>query len=153
MLRLLPTPNDSNDRSRDFETYAQPLAKKKRFPHLDEELRMLVARCLAVDENRRPSLRDLLNSAESAVGEKTEAVYATSPSAAKETDAVFREVVQKLILNEDTGKNNCPPPPPKQRTISRRSSIHSRRLIPSTPGGGLMGGFVKISNPADDIID
>lgn len=112
---------------------------------------MLIARCLAVDENRQPSLRDLLNSAENAVGEKTEAFYATSPSAAKETDAVFREVVQKLILNEDTGKNNCPPP--KQRTISRRSSIHSRRLIPSTPGGGLMGGFVKISNPADDIID
>lgn len=73
---------------------------------------MLIARCLAVDENRQPSLRDLLNSAENAVGEKTEAFYATSPSAAKETDAVFREVVQKLILNEDTGKNNCPPPPP-----------------------------------------
>lgn len=100
-----------NDRSRDFETYAHPLAKKKRFPHLDEELRMLVARCLAVDENRQPSLRDLLNSAENAVGEKIETFYAISPGAADETDAVLREVVQKLILNGDTGENI---PPPKQ---------------------------------------
>ena len=50
-------------------------------PELDDDLRMLLARCLAVDPNDRPSLADLLGRAQAAVRSRTAASYAGDATA------------------------------------------------------------------------
>ena len=77
-------------------------------PELDDDLRMLLARCLAVDPNDRPSLADLLDRAQRAVNELTEEAYEGRPQAGNETDAVIHGLIQLLVFdaNAETVQNS-----------------------------------------------
>ncbi|KAH9887504.1 kinase-like domain-containing protein [Xylariomycetidae sp. FL2044] len=65
---------------------------------LDGELRLLIARCLAVDPDNRPTLQELLAVAYNAVLTRT---YAGTASAGYESDANIARIVQTYILNAD----------------------------------------------------
>ena len=62
-----------------FQTYAVPILRG--YPELDDDLRALLARCLAQDPANRPSLADLLGRAQAAVRSRTAASYAGDATA------------------------------------------------------------------------
>lgn len=65
------------------------------YPHLDDDLRELVIRCLARNAIDRPNLTELLHICKNAVQNKTAASY--GPDAMRETDEEIGHVLQQLI--------------------------------------------------------
>ncbi|KAI1081872.1 hypothetical protein F5B20DRAFT_533403 [Whalleya microplaca] len=76
-------------------------AMQRELPNLDNDLQLLILRCLAVDEENRPSLRELLTTAYNAVVTKDAAWYNRVgwPTSASETDEAIQRIVQKCILD------------------------------------------------------
>ncbi|KAI1141033.1 kinase-like domain-containing protein [Hypoxylon sp. FL0543] len=85
-----------------FETRATEIlhhGNGARYPTLDDDMRDFLARCLADEERDRPTLADLLYTAETAVRNKTAAAY---PGQAGETDQEIRRLLQRFIYDADT---------------------------------------------------
>ncbi|CAJ2500052.1 Uu.00g029050.m01.CDS01 [Anthostomella pinea] len=70
------------------------------YPTLDDDLRDLLARCVAVDARLRPTLAEMLETAQNAVMNKTAATYA--PNDGLETDAAVEAVLKTLVYDADT---------------------------------------------------
>ncbi|KAI1161998.1 kinase-like domain-containing protein [Nemania serpens] len=66
------------------------------YPLLDEDLQLLIVRCLAADPLNRPNLDELLERTLNAALSRT---YRNTPYHKYETDARVREIVQRCILN------------------------------------------------------
>ncbi|KAI1338565.1 kinase-like domain-containing protein [Xylariaceae sp. FL0016] len=71
-------------------------------PYLDDDIRRLILRCLAVEPENRPPLEELLATLNGNMSLKTAAYYANTPRGASETDENIREVVSRCILSGDT---------------------------------------------------
>ncbi|GAP92950.1 putative serine threonine protein kinase protein [Rosellinia necatrix] len=65
-------------------------------PLMDDDLQLLIVRCLAADPGNRPKLDELLHLAWNAVFSKT---YRNTQYENYETDARVREIIQRFILN------------------------------------------------------
>lgn len=65
-------------------------------PLLDDDLQLLIVRCLAADPINRPKLDELLGRTFNAAMAKT---YRNAPYHNYETDARVREIIQRCILN------------------------------------------------------
>ncbi|KAI1193778.1 kinase-like domain-containing protein [Nemania serpens] len=74
--------------SREFIEHEHPL--------LDDDLQLLIVRCLAADPINRPKLDELLGRTFNAAMSRT---YSNTPYHNYETDARVREIVQRCILN------------------------------------------------------
>ncbi|KAI1098239.1 hypothetical protein F4804DRAFT_133074 [Jackrogersella minutella] len=72
-----------------------------RYPTLDDDLRDFMARCLADKERDRPSLSQMLQTAENAVRNKTAASF---PGQHSETDEAIRDLVQRFIYDADVAE-------------------------------------------------
>ncbi|KAI1380560.1 kinase-like domain-containing protein [Hypoxylon crocopeplum] len=72
-------------------------------PYLDDDLQMLILRCLAVDPENRPSLEELLTTTYAAVSTRDAVWYdqAGWPTRLDETDEAIRDIVQGYILDAD----------------------------------------------------
>ncbi|KAI1317010.1 kinase-like protein [Xylariaceae sp. FL0255] len=66
------------------------------FPWLDPELRDILLRCLYLDIENRPSLREVLDIAEAAVLEKTATSF---PNPVEETDEAVADFMQEFLLD------------------------------------------------------
>ncbi|KAH9991319.1 hypothetical protein F4779DRAFT_609688 [Xylariaceae sp. FL0662B] len=79
-------------------------AMQRDLPDLDNDLQLLILRCLAVDEENRPSLKELLTTAFNAVANRDAAWYNRRrwPTAASETDAAIQRCIQACILNANS---------------------------------------------------
>ncbi|KAI0109403.1 hypothetical protein F4776DRAFT_667716 [Hypoxylon sp. NC0597] len=85
-----------------FETRATEIlhhGNGAKYPTLDDDMRDFLARCLADEERHRPTLADMLNTAETAVRNKTAEAY---PGQAGETDEGIRNMLQRFIYDADT---------------------------------------------------
>ncbi|KAI2465536.1 hypothetical protein F4781DRAFT_408926 [Annulohypoxylon bovei var. microspora] len=71
------------------------------FPTLDDDLRDLLARCLAVRREHRPGLREMLTEVGNAVNTKTAASYPFN-IAPLESDGAIAGFMQRLVYDADT---------------------------------------------------
>ncbi|CAJ2509301.1 Uu.00g143270.m01.CDS01 [Anthostomella pinea] len=78
-----------------------PQGNGARYPTLDDDLRDFLARCLAERPADRPSLAEMLATAEAAVSNKDAAPFA--PNEALETDEAIRALLKRLVYDADTG--------------------------------------------------
>ncbi|KAI1499025.1 kinase-like domain-containing protein [Biscogniauxia marginata] len=69
------------------------------FAHLDNDLRLLIARCLAADPSNRPKLDDLLARLQQLVRDQADIAYAQQPGKSRESDAEIEAFVQRYILD------------------------------------------------------
>ncbi|KAI0010248.1 kinase-like domain-containing protein [Xylariaceae sp. FL0662B] len=76
-------------------------AMQEELPSLDNDLQLLILRCLAVDSKNRPTLQELVTKAYNAVLTRDAAFYnrMNLPNKADETDATIRRIVQNYILS------------------------------------------------------
>ncbi|KAJ8126009.1 hypothetical protein O1611_g7630 [Lasiodiplodia mahajangana] len=65
-------------------------------PLMDDDLQLLIVRCMAADPNNRPKLDELLRKSFNAVLSRT---YRGTPYDNRETDAAIQGLVQRFILN------------------------------------------------------
>ncbi|KAK7947711.1 uncharacterized protein PG986_008597 [Apiospora aurea] len=71
-------------------------------PGYDPELVELVARCLAVEPNSRPTIQELLDTLRTWLFQKTGAYYAMMPGDKWETDVALRQLIQRCMYDADT---------------------------------------------------
>ncbi|RYP62884.1 hypothetical protein DL771_009533 [Monosporascus sp. 5C6A] len=77
-----------------------PTEDGHKYPMLDEELRDLLARCLAIEPDNRPRLQEMLQTIETAV--KTKTAGAFEPNHTRETDVAIRNTLQRLVYDAST---------------------------------------------------
>lgn len=65
-------------------------------PNLDDDLQLLIIRCIAFDPMNRPKLDELLRKAFNAVRTKT---YRNTRHQNRETDEQIRDIIQRYIFN------------------------------------------------------
>ena len=71
-------------------------------PGMDQDLRELVARCLALIPDNRPRLAILLQRVLDLFRARTAAFYADTPTAQMETDENIQKLFQTCVLNGST---------------------------------------------------
>ncbi|KAI1098262.1 hypothetical protein F4804DRAFT_350588 [Jackrogersella minutella] len=76
------------------------------YPNLDDDLRWLLARCFAIDDQDRPTLQQLLTEVENAVRTKTAGTFPFA-QAPLETDAAIKTFLQNLVYNADVEANGA----------------------------------------------
>ncbi|RYP45664.1 hypothetical protein DL768_008008 [Monosporascus sp. mg162] len=77
-----------------------PTEDGHKYPMLDEELRDLLVRCLAIQPDNRPRLREMLQMVETAVKTKTAGEFA--PYHTRETDEAIKNTLQLLVYDAST---------------------------------------------------
>ncbi|RYO88794.1 hypothetical protein DL766_002975 [Monosporascus sp. MC13-8B] len=77
-----------------------PTEHGHKYPTLDEELRHLLARCLAIQPDNRPRLQEMLQTIEIAVKTKTAGEFA--PYHTRETDVAITNTLQLLVYDAST---------------------------------------------------
>lgn len=89
-----------------FRTRAVPIMLD--YPLLDDDLRILLARCTAVDVENMPSLAELLEITTKAVREKTARSYEGRFYAKHETDEAIQAKLQLLVFNANSSPDRAP---------------------------------------------
>ncbi|KAI1637990.1 kinase-like domain-containing protein [Biscogniauxia mediterranea] len=93
----------TNSKSLPLPLYREQIRDPNIFPSLDNDLRLLILRCLAVDPENRPRLEELLTQLHEGLSTKTQAYYANNKAMAdRERDETISEIVSKFILNGNT---------------------------------------------------
>ncbi|KAK8095076.1 hypothetical protein PG997_001761 [Apiospora hydei] len=79
-------------------------------PGYDPELVELVARCLAVEPNSRPTIQELLDTLRTWLFQKTGTYYAMKPGDKWETDVALRQLIQRYRARteQQVGISECP---------------------------------------------
>ncbi|RYP12973.1 hypothetical protein DL767_010999 [Monosporascus sp. MG133] len=77
-----------------------PTEHGHKYPMLDEELRDLLVRCLAIQPDNRPRLQEMLQTIEAAVRTKTAGAFA--PYHMREGDAAIKHTLQLLVYDAST---------------------------------------------------
>ncbi|RYP09316.1 hypothetical protein DL764_001363 [Monosporascus ibericus] len=77
-----------------------PTGDGQKYPMLDEELRDLLARCLAIQPDHRPRLQEMLQTIETAVKTKTAGAFGSYHT--RETDETIKNVLQILVYDAST---------------------------------------------------
>ena len=78
------------------------IEKMKEVPEIDQDLRELVMRCLAVLPENRPRLAILLENVKAFSTSKTADAYADISTASHEADLYIEQLVKTYVLNADT---------------------------------------------------
>ncbi|KAI5920676.1 kinase-like domain-containing protein [Camillea tinctor] len=95
----------TNSKSLPVHLCREQMRNSTTYSYLDNDLRLLIVRCLAVDPKNRPRLEELLARLHGAISARNQAYYANIGAMAdRERDETLSKIVSNYIFNGDTAK-------------------------------------------------